>query len=381
MDRLTARWPSARWLPLGLIVVAAIGDALTPISYTWVPLIAAACVLAGVLMSFRGAAWTGAFALVVTVLLDWRVGIFYGGTGWVEEVTVSLAVLIGLDVHWMLARRDRRLAAAWSVAGALQRAVLPAPPTQVGPLRVAARYEAADAEARIGGDAYAIQDTPFGIRILIGDIRGKGIGAVSITTTLIGAFREAAHHTSSLEELAERLEQSLERDQAQHSHTSHDEEFTTALIAEIDHAGRTLRLLNRGHPAPYLIRSGRIIELLPADPGLPLGMGDLIAQPATTDTFPLAADDILLFVTDGVTEARDASGSFYDPTRLTLPDRRPATPTEVLDRLADAVYRWAGGRRDDDMATLAISLSKSDRPSRADASPSPRSPAHPSTPR
>lgn len=381
MDRLTARWSSARWLPLGLIVVAAIGDALTPIGYTWVPLIAAACVLAGVLMSFRGAAWTGAFALVVTVLLDWRVGIFYGGTGWVEEVTVLLAVLIGLDVHWMLARRDRRLAAAWSVAGALQRAVLPAPPTQVGPLRVAARYEAADAEARIGGDAYAIQDTPFGIRILIGDIRGKGIGAVSITTTLIGAFREAAHHTSSLEELAERLEQSLERDQAQHSHNSHEEEFTTALIAEIDHAGRTLRLLNRGHPAPYLIRSGLVIELLPAEPGLPLGMGDLTSQPATTDTFPLVADDILLFVTDGVTEARDASGSFYDPTLLTLPDRRPATPAEVLDRLADAVYRWAGGRRDDDMATLAISVSKSDRPSRADASPSPRSPAHPSTPR
>ncbi|MGK3092578.1 SpoIIE family protein phosphatase [Streptomyces sp. WAC01325] len=95
----------------------------------------------------------------------------------------------------------------------------------------------ADAEARIGGDAYAIQDTPFGIRILVGDIRGKGVGAVSITTTLIGAFREAAHHTSSLEELAERLEHSLERDQAQHSHPSHDEEFTTALIAEIDHAG------------------------------------------------------------------------------------------------------------------------------------------------
>ncbi|MFJ9113553.1 PP2C family protein-serine/threonine phosphatase [Streptomyces sp. NPDC102283] len=369
MDRLTARWPCARWFPLVLIVVAALGDALTPIGYTWVPLIAAACVLAGVMMSFRGAAWTGAFALAVTVLLDWRVGILDSGTGWVEEVTVFLAVLIGLDVHWMLERRDRRLAAAWSVAGALQRAVLPAPPTRIGPLRVAARYEAADAEARIGGDAYAIQDTPFGIRVLIGDIRGKGIGAVSITTTLIGAFREAAHHTSSLDELAERLEQSLGRDQAPHAHTSHDEEFTTALIAEIDHAGRTLRLLNRGHPAPYLIRSGRVTELQPADPGLPLGMGDLVSQPATTDTISLAAGDVLLFVTDGVTEARDADGAFYDPTQLTFPDGRPAAPTEVLDTLAEAVYRWAGGRRDDDMATLAISVTTttSDMSSRTDA--------------
>ncbi|MFJ9529844.1 PP2C family protein-serine/threonine phosphatase [Streptomyces cyaneofuscatus] len=136
----------------------------------------------------------------------------------------------------------------------------------------------ADAEARIGGDAYAIQDVPFGIRILISDIRGQGVGAVSITTTLIGAFREAPHHTSSLEELAERLEISLERDQAQHSHPSHDEEFTTALIAEVDHAGRTLRLLDRGHPAPYLIRSGRVIELLPADPGLPLGITDGVTE-------------------------------------------------------------------------------------------------------
>ncbi|MEI7030675.1 PP2C family protein-serine/threonine phosphatase [Streptomyces pratensis] len=357
MDRLVARWPPARWLPPTLVVAAATGDALTPIAYTWVPLIAAACVLAGVTMSFRATAWLGVLALVFTVLLDWRAGALHSGTGWSREFSVVASVLIGLDVHGMLGRRDRGLAAARSVVGALQHAVLPSPPHRLGPLGVAARYEAADAEAQVGGDAYAIQDTPFGVRVLMGDVRGKGMAAVASTSTLIGAFREAAHYVPSLEELAMRLEQSLERDRAQHPRVDEDEEFTTALFAEIDPGGRTLRVLNRGHPAPYLIRGGRTAELSATTPDLPLGMGGLTSHHAAPDAYPLSEGDVLLFVTDGVTEARSPEGAFYDPARLSVPGDAPA-PAEVLDALADAVRRWTGGQRVDDMATLAVSLDR-----------------------
>ncbi|MCM2388249.1 PP2C family protein-serine/threonine phosphatase [Streptomyces albipurpureus] len=333
------------------------GDATTPVPYTGVPLIATACVLAGATLTFRGALCVGVFALGATVLVDWHLGLLSSPMGWAEVLNVLLAALIGLDLNRMLARHDRHLAAARSVAETMQRAVLPTPPPHIMSLGVAARYEAADAEARIGGDAYAIQDTPYGVRILIGDVRGKGLGAVSATSTLIGAFRESAHYLPDIGELALRLEHALERDSAQHPHDDQVEEFTTALIAEIDHRSRTLQVINRGHPDPYLIRGGRITALTATTPDLPLGMGDLTAQRAEADHFPLFPGDVLLFVTDGVTEARNHHGTFYDPvTDLHLLTTEPTTPTAVLDELANGIHRWTGGPRDDDMATLAITV-------------------------
>ncbi|MCM2389940.1 PP2C family protein-serine/threonine phosphatase [Streptomyces albipurpureus] len=358
MDRLTTRWPYARWFPLALVIAAAVFDVTTPDVHTGVPLIASACVLAGGVLTFRGAAWTGAFALGVTVLLDWQAELLTSATGWSEIFNVLIAVVFGLDLNRMLDRHSRQLATVRSVAEAIQRAVLPTPPPRIGPLEVSARYEAADAEARIGGDAYAIQDTPFGVRIIMGDVRGKGLGAVSTISTLIGAFREAAHCVPDIGELAVRLEQSLERDSVQHHLLDRDEEFTTALIAQIDHHNHTLEVINRGHPDPYLIRGGRITALTATTPDLPLGMGDLTAQRAEADHFPLFPGDVLLFVTDGVTEARNHHGTFYDPvTDLHLLTTEPTTPTAVLDELANGIHRWTGGPRDDDMATLAVTIS------------------------
>ncbi|MGF1341088.1 PP2C family protein-serine/threonine phosphatase [Streptomyces flavovirens] len=355
MDRLTARRPSWRWAPPALIAVAACIDVTTPAVYTAAPLVAAACVLAGTMLSLRGAMGTGVLALVLTVLLEWDSGRLADALGWTEVVNVVLAVALGVDVNLMLEHRDRRVAAARSVAAAMQRAVLPAPPREIGPVRVAARYEAADAEARIGGDAYAIQDTPYGVRILIGDVRGKGVEAVSTTATLIGAFREAAHYVPDIGELAARLEDSLERESVQHDDDRRTEEFTTALLAEIDHGCRDLRVVNRGHPEPYLIRDGRITALPPTTPDLPLGMGHLSDVRARPDVVPLSPGDVVLFVTDGVTEARTPDGVFYDPgSDPRLAAGEPVTPDTVLAALEDAVHRWTGGPRDDDMATLAL---------------------------
>ncbi|MFD3911918.1 PP2C family protein-serine/threonine phosphatase [Streptomyces sp. NPDC058603] len=357
MDRLTARWSYARWAPHIIMVIAVVVDVTTPADYTGVPLISAACVLAGAMMSFRGAAWAGVFALGITVLLEWRTEVLLSPMGWSAITNVVLATLIGLDMNRMVYRHNKRLASVRSMAETMQRAVLPNPPTHIGPLQVAAHYEAADAEARIGGDAFAIQDTPYGVRILIGDVRGKGTGAVSTTSTLIGAFREAAHYVSDIGELAIRLEQSLERESAEHQDDEHHEEFATALIAQIDHQGQTLLVINRGHPEPYLIRTGSVTALTATTPDVPLGIGALTRQRSGPDLFPLAPRDILLFVTDGVTEARAPDGAFYAPeTELRLPRTRDITPAALLDELADAIHHWTGGPRDDDMATLALKI-------------------------
>ncbi|MFE4646286.1 PP2C family protein-serine/threonine phosphatase, partial [Streptomyces sp. NPDC056730] len=130
-----------------------------------------------------------------------------------------------------------------------------------------------------------------------------------------------------------------------------------ALIAQIDQQERKLLVINRGHPEPYLIRAGSITALTATTPDVPLGMGTLTGERSGPDLFPLAPRDVLLFVTDGVTEARAPDGTFYAPdTELRLSRTRPTAPAALLDELADAIHHWTGGPRDDDMATLAIKL-------------------------
>lgn len=77
------------------------------------------------------------------------------------------------------------------------------------------------------------------------------------------------------------------------------------------------------------------------------------ARPAPADR-PFPAGSTLLLVTDGVTEARDRTGTFYDPATQLAGLGPFREPQEVIDVLARGIERWTGGPRDDDMAMLAI---------------------------
>jgi serine phosphatase RsbU (regulator of sigma subunit) len=60
-------------------------------------------------------------------------------------------------------------------------------------------------KAQVGGDVYAVRATPFGVLAIIGDVRGKGLQAVSTVGLVIGAFRHEAGRAATLPELADRL--------------------------------------------------------------------------------------------------------------------------------------------------------------------------------
>ncbi|CAM5486146.1 PP2C family protein-serine/threonine phosphatase [Streptomyces hirsutus] len=86
----------------------------------------------------------------------------------------------------------------------------PLPPSWGG-LEHAGFYLAADAGARVGGDFYDIQPGPYGTRVLVGDVQGKGLGAVETAATPLGTFREAGFHEPELAVVAERLEERMLR--------------------------------------------------------------------------------------------------------------------------------------------------------------------------
>nr|WP_229695610.1 PP2C family protein-serine/threonine phosphatase [Streptomyces lacrimifluminis] len=343
-----------RVLPALLILAGIVYDYAAPRPFTAIPFFTAAPLIAAPLSSLRTTVVTGAAALFAGYVVHLRYGFTADVDSVTETVTVATVAVLAVVINRVVRRGDRRLASAREIAEAVQRAVLPEPEARIGGFEIAARYEAAHEGAFIGGDLYAVQDTVYGVRLVLGDVRGKGMGAVAAVAVVIGAFREAAEQEATLEGVAQRLERALAREGARRDGLEAAEGFTTAVFAEIPHGDGTVRILNRGHPPPLLLSAdGTLRTLDPAEPALPLGMGDLGAWPDRVEEAPLPAGATLLLHTDGLSEARDEHGAFFDPAaRLT--GRVFRSPVTLLATLADEVRRHSGGGTTDDMALLAV---------------------------
>ncbi|MFU9037592.1 MULTISPECIES: SpoIIE family protein phosphatase [Streptomyces] len=159
--------------------------------------------------SFSGP-WTtgliGALAVAAQVVIP----VLHGGLTTSNHVAQIIALTV-LSVFVVLVclvrdRRKREPAQVRSISEAAQRALLCPLPHRLGPLRFGSSYLAAEEEACIGGDLYAVTHTDSGTRVMIGDVRGKGLASVGEAATLLGAFQEAAHQHTTLPALASALD-------------------------------------------------------------------------------------------------------------------------------------------------------------------------------
>ncbi|MGW2657521.1 PP2C family protein-serine/threonine phosphatase [Streptomyces sp. NPDC001478] len=277
--------------------------------------------------------------------------------GSVVGTTVVICVIAALGC-FVVRRRERefaRLRQVASVAETAQRAVLRPPPRTLGAFRTAASYRAAAEYARIGGDLYAVADTDFGVRALIGDVRGKGLDAVSTASAVLGSFYEAAYDQPTLGLLADRLDTGLNR------FLRDEEAFVTAFLIQIAPDGHT-HAHSCGHPASLVLHAGTVREL-PAAHGLPLGLRGIETAPAPPDPASLPGTrlhpgDTLLLYTDGIAETRDATGAFYPLTqRLTAylhTHPHPVDPHGLLDWLLRDAQEYGDNDAHDDAALLAL---------------------------
>ncbi|WP_375256605.1 PP2C family protein-serine/threonine phosphatase [Streptomyces sp. PKU-EA00015] len=366
-SRYVAPW-FVRLLPAVMIAGGVVFDLLTPARFTAVPLFAAAPLIAAPIVTWVVTLLTGIAAVVATTGLHAYNSTIDQITAVTETSTVLTVAALALLINGVVTRSSARLASARGIAEAAQRAVLPTPADRIAGLHIAARYEAAQADAFIGGDLFAVQETPHGVRLIVGDVRGKGMEAVAAVAVLIGAFREAAEQETSLEGVARRLERALMREGMRREGLDAIEGFTTAVLGEIppsDGAGHgTVRLVNRGHPDPLVLHADGGLDVLePSQAALPLGMGDLGMWPDRAQEYPLPAGSTLLLYTDGLSEARDAGGVFYDPGERLRGSVFPG-PEALLDALVDDVRRYTGGASTDDMALLAVGRPGAGQPER-----------------
>ncbi|MFG2917291.1 PP2C family protein-serine/threonine phosphatase [Kitasatospora sp. NPDC048298] len=262
-----------------------------------------------------------------------------------------------LAAHRM--RRERTLATVRSVAETAQRVLLRPVPHLLGRVSIETLYVSAAAEAQIGGDLFEAMSTAHGVRLLIGDVRGKGLLAVETAAAMLAAFREAAYDEPDLPAVARRLERSMSRRAAQLPDS--EERFITTVLAEIPGDEPVVRIVNCGHPPPLLINRDRVSELSPCDPSPPLNLGVLLGGDYHVDVEPFRPGDRLLLYTDGVTETRDRTGAFY-PLTQRVRNWTALPPRELLNRLHQDLLAYSDATLDDDIAVLLGHRLPDDRP-------------------
>ncbi|MFD7533510.1 MULTISPECIES: PP2C family protein-serine/threonine phosphatase [unclassified Streptomyces] len=342
-----------RALPPLMILGGLLFDVLTPPAFTAIPLFVAAPLIAAPFFSLASTIRTGIASMLAVIVLRLYSSTLPEAVPLIELLTLATVSVLAVVINGVVRRSNEQLASARYIAETAMRAVLPQPADRTGGLQVAARYEAAQADEFVGGDLFAVSDTPWGVRLVVGDVRGKGLDAVETVAVVIGAFREAAEQEASLEGVAGRLERALAREEARRGGLDVLEGFITAVLAEIPSGLSRVRIVNRGHPEPILLHPDGALEVLrPSVPALPLGM-DLGVWPECTDEWDLPAGTTLLLYTDGLSEARNDEGVFYDPAAR-LRGRIFPGPEELLSALTDDVRLHTGGESTDDMALLAV---------------------------
>jgi serine phosphatase RsbU (regulator of sigma subunit) len=287
--------------------------------------------------AFASALWPMRATLALGVVLLLGVGGYMAAdrdgshlytAGALAAVTAAAAYASHMRLRRELALREVR-----AVADAAQAVLLRPLPRRVGTLAVDSAYRSAAPHAQVGGDFFALADTPYGIRIVLGDVRGKGLPALAVTAAVLGCFREAAYDAADLTRLADRLDAALARESDGDRYPA--ELFATAVLVQFPHEGDTAELISRGHPAPLLTTRAGTTALDPS--------------PVPPVRFALRRGDRLLLYTDGVSESRGPAGAFFP-----LADWAGAHPAAGTAELLTALRGHSGGGPADDVAALVV---------------------------
>lgn len=264
----------------------------------------------------------------------------------VRERTRELA-----EANSMLRMRNDQMEEEVQMAAAVQRKIVPRQeelPRAPG-LSFGARYHAMD---NVGGDLYDVVELGGGrYAFTIGDVSGHGIPAALIAAMAKASFRAHAVLGEDPSEILARVNSELCELIGEETY------YVSAFLATLDANDGTLSYANAGHPPALLRRTGGQVEELDVSEGQLLGISEDF--PRASGCVRLSPGDRLVLYTDGIVEARSASGEFYESPRLSgfVSERGGGSVSELAGAIIDDVNAFCGGaRQGDDRAILAIGL-------------------------
>lgn len=233
------------------------------------------------------------------------------------------------------------------VARAIQHSMLPSTMPRVPGFEVQGRSWPAEV---VGGDYFDF----IPIRnqehvIAIGDASGHGLGPALVMAEMRAAVRTLAGDDHSLGEILHRTNRILLEGTPASS-------YATLALVHLDPSTRRIRYMNAGHAPAFLFNArGDLREDL-RTPGHPLG---LLPEPEflVNPTLQMEPGDVLLLVTDGVSEAFNASGELFGNARIkeVVSGATDLPAHLVVDRLYAAIREHCGSTPPaDDVTMVAI---------------------------
>jgi serine phosphatase RsbU (regulator of sigma subunit) len=178
----------------------------------------------------------------------------------------------------------------------------------------------------IGGDFYDAVNTEDGLAVVLADVAGKGVSAALLASTLQGMiYSQLVAHTP-LPEIVASANRYLTS-----KHIG--EKYATLIIARLRRDGE-LEYVNCGHIPPLFVCGGEVIR--PSHGNLPVGL--IPGATYESDRYSLHPGDRLVLVSDGVTEAENSQGEFFDNERLEI-----AAKKGTMKDIFDAVSQFCAG--------------------------------------
>ncbi|MGH9467577.1 MAG: SpoIIE family protein phosphatase [Terriglobales bacterium] len=242
-----------------------------------------------------------------------------------------------------VSRAERKMERDLHMAQEIQEHLLPARKPELEHLRIAARTVPA---RQLGGDLYDF--IPYrGQRtaIAVGDVSGKGTGAALYGAVVTGIMRTQALRHPRPAELLTALNQALLERKV-------ESQFMTLIYALWSEKSRTLRVANSGLPYPVHV-TARGCSIVPAA-GIPLGM--LEDSRYEECTLHLAPGEMVVFVSDGITEFMNPKGEEYGRVRLEalLRKHQSEPPEAVLAAIFADSERFGAGLPAADDRTVVV---------------------------
>jgi len=231
------------------------------------------------------------------------------------------------------------------LAGQVQRLFLPSGKPTIAGLDIAGMMLPLRG---VGGDYYDyIPIDAHTTQVAIADVAGKGVPAALLMAATAAGLRLEANHDRNMLQQVERLN-------AEIGAVSDPERYVTLLVAEIDTQKRTVRYVNCGHNPALLFRAktGTLTRMDSSCP--PIGLSpDEICELASAD---LSSGDVLVFYTDGVTEAENRVAEEFGMERLSaaVRDGSSLTAEELTINIFNSAANFCGDVGFHDDVTVVV---------------------------
>ncbi|MCI0609624.1 MAG: SpoIIE family protein phosphatase [Anaerolineae bacterium] len=239
----------------------------------------------------------------------------------------------------------RQLESELELSQVIQRGLLPQQVPSIEGVNIAAFSRPAQI---VGGDYFDFVDFKDGKHgLVMADVSGHGVSAGMFMSSLQTAFHTLVPDTESPLEVLERINRL-------YVHNINFTTFVTIFFGKYDPSTRTLSYANAGHNSAYLYRlaANQEIWLRPTGPAI----GVMEEFTIRTEAIRLEPGDILLLYTDGITEATNHQGAFWDEDRLAniVSQNANSSAEQLIQKILQALKDHTDGSPLADDVTLLI---------------------------